>query len=406
MKERNVAILGLILLLSGILFSQTVQTFGYIRNSVYTYASQKENLSTETTTHTRLYQTINLNAGLKQWANIQFHFAGRALTDLAQTDLEDIKRFKAYRLSLSGKGLFNNALDFEVGRQFLYPGIILGSLDGLNVVLKPWKKINLQIYGGVESHLLRAFKMYRPDEATVFGGRIKFHHFLATNWHLVYLQKQYHGQTQWQILGLNLANYSLRNLTVLMQSHYDLLHNRLHRFYLSARYQLNPKWFFSTYFKQQYPQIYRTSYFETFEVEQYILAGFNVSYQWNRQFNITGMMQGIQLDEGYGNRFIVTLANANGSLGLVYEMGDLGNQLGLLANYRYELLHNLTAMIRVDVSRYRFEKRYDYDSQIANALGLSYRFSEHWSAKLEYQWLKNTNYRYDQRILNHINFIW
>lgn len=406
MKKRNVFVLCLVLLWSGVLFSQTVKTNGYVRNSVYSYATQRGNGSTETKTHTRLYQTLNVNAALGQLPNIQLHFAGRALTDLAQTDLEDIKRFKAYRLSVSGKGLFHNFLDFELGRQFLYPGVLLGSLDGLNLILKPWKYLNWQIYGGVESHLLRAFKIYEPDEATVFGSRIKLNHLLNTNWHLIYLQKIYHSKTQWQIVGLNLANYSLPNLTVLLQSHYDLVNSRLHRLYLSARYRFNRKLMFSGYVKQQYPQVYNTSYFEIFEVEKYLLAGFNAAYQLSNRFNVTAMVQGVQLDEGYGNRFIVTLGDANGSLGLIYETGDLGNQLGLLMDYRYEILHNLMATISVDFSRYRFEKRFDYDSQIANALGLSYRFSRHWNARLEYQWLTNTNFKYDQRILNHINFIW
>ncbi len=406
MKKRNVLMVCLVLLGSSVLFSQTVKTNGYIRNSVYSYATQKTEGSTATETHTRLYQTINVNVSSGQLSAIQLHFAGRALTDLAETDLSDLKRFKAYRFSVSGKGLFHNFLDFELGRQFLYPGLILGSLDGLNLTVKPWKNISWQIYGGMESHLLRAFKMYQPSEATVFGSRIKLNHLLNTNWHLVYLQKMYHSQTQWQIVGLNVANYSLPHLTVLLQSHYDLVNNRMHRLYLSARYQVNRKLFLSGYVKEQYPQVYNTSYFEIFEVEQYLLAGFNAAYQLNNRFNLTAMVQGVQLEEGYGNRFIVTLGDANGSLGLIYESGDLGNQLGLLIDYRYEILKNLLATVSVDFSRYRFEKRFDYDSQIANALGLSYRFSKHWNARLEYQWLRNTDFKYDQRVLNHINFIW
>ena len=406
MKNRNILIWGLILVWSGLLLSQAVRTNGYIRNSVYSFATQKGEDTTATEIHTRLYQTLNLNASALAFPRIEFHFAGRALTDLAQTDLQDIKRFKAYRLSLSGRGLFNNFLDFEIGRQFLYPGVILGSLDGVNVTLKPLQHVQWQIYGGVESHLLRAFKMYQPSEATVFGSRIKLNRLYHTNWHLIYLQKMSHSQTQWQIVGLNVANFSIPRLTLLLQSHYDLVNKRLHRLYASARYQFNRKLMFSGYVKEQYPQIYNTSYFEIFEVESYLLAGFDLAYRLSKRFTVSGIVQGVQLDEGYGNRFIVTLNDANGSLGVIYEAGDLGNQLGLLMDYRYEIMHNLLATVSIDLSRYRFEKRFDYDSQIANALGLRYRFSKHWTARLEYQWLTNTDFKYDQRILNHINFIW
>ena len=406
MKKRNVFVLCLVLLWSSVLFSQAVETNGYVRNSVYSYATQKGDGSTETETHTRLYQTLNANATLGQLPNIQLHFAGRALTDLAQSDLQDIKRFKAYRLSISGKGLFHNFMDFELGRQFLYPGVILGSLDGLNLVIKLRKHLSWQIYGGVESHLLRAFKMYKPNEAAIFGSRLKFKNLWHTNVHLIYLQKNYHSQTQWQIVGLNVSNYSIRHLILLMQSHYDLINNRFHRLYLSARYQFNQKLILNVYLKQQYPQVYNTSYFEIFEVDRYLLSGLNIAYLINNRFNITAMVQGVQLEEGYGNRLIMSFGDQHGSVGLIYEMGDLGNQLGLLADYRYEVLHHLLITFRVNFSRYRFEKRFDYDSQLANALGLTYRFSKHWTARLEYQWLTNTQFKYDQRILNHINFTW
>lgn len=401
-----------IFIVCGILFgmfalnAQTVtKTSGFLRNSVYTYAVPKTIGSSETEMHTRLYQTIGFEVA-PFGPNIRMHFAGRALTDLNDSNLDDVKRFKAYRLSISGKGLFHNLVDFELGRQFLYPGVILGSLDGLNLVLKPFSFFSWQLYGGVESHLLRAFKMYEFAEATVFGTRFMFHNLWNTNVHLVYLQKEFHSQTQWQIVGLNVSNFSIHNLTLLLQSHYDLVNKRFHRLYLSAQYQFNKKLIVSAYVKQQYPQVYNTSYFEIFEINRYLLSGLSVAYQINNRFNITSVIQGVQLQEGYGNRFILSFGDRNGSVGMIYELGDLGNQIGFLADYRYQILHNLLATLHVDFSRYRFEKRFDYDSELANALGLSYRFSKHWNARLEYQWLTNDRYKYDQRILNHINFIW
>lgn len=191
-----------------------------------------------------------------------------------------------------------------------------------------------------------------------------------------------------------------------MQAHYDLVNSRFHRLYLSGRYQFNSKFLVNAYVKQQYPQIYNNSYFQIFEVKRYLLSGFSLIYQLNDRWALNGTMQGVQLDEGYGNRFIAMVSNRCGSLGLVYETGDLGNQLGALFDYRYQLMKNLLLNLSVDYSRYRFEERYDYDSQLANAIGLNYQFSDHWNVQLEYQWLQNADYKSDQRILNHISFVW
>ena len=56
--------------------------------------------------------------------------------------------------------------------------------------------------------------------------------------------------------------------------------------------------------------------------------------------------------------------------------------------------------------RYRFEEIYAYENQLANALRLTYAYSQHWKTDLEYQLLNNKFKDTDHRVLNHIHFIW
>ncbi len=385
--------------------AQGIQFSGFVRNSVYAYSAQKTPDSDKTELHTRLYQTLHTDVYFKQLGGWQMHIAGRALTDLAESDLSELKRFKAYRFSISKKNLFH-MIDLEIGRQFLHPGLVLGSIDGLNVTLKPLPWFSWQVYGGVESHLLRAAKIYDFEEATVLGTQFKFTNLFNSTASLVYLQKRRQGTTQWQLVGLNFFNHRIDNLLILLQAHYDLVNNRFHRLYLSGRYRLNSKFLINAYVKQQYPQIYNDSYFKIFEVEKYWLSGLNCVYQLTENYALSAMMQGVQLEEGYGNRFIVLLSTKNGNLGVVYELGDLGNQLGALFNYRYQLMRHLLLTLNLDYTRYRFEKQFDYDHQLANAVGLQYQFLKHWNLRLEYQWLQNKDYKSDQRVLNHISFVW
>jgi len=383
-------------------FAQNITSRGRVGNSIYVYEDQDGG---ESSTITRFYQTVRFNGGLKSMAHVKLNIAGRVLSQFGGSDLSDELRYNAYRVSISANHLLNNKLDFELGRQFLHPGLILGGLDGLNMVYRPSRKMGIQLYGGVESHLLKAVKIYNADDALVYGGTFRYNNFFHTNAQLVYLQKQSSNEAIWQIVGLNLANYSVQNLSLILQAHYDLVNSRMHRLYASSTYRLS-KLSANIYYKQQHPQIYGNSYFQIFKVSDYQLLGLNLAYQLSKRFALNGSMQGVQLEEGFGNRYMLSLEDPNGSIGVIYETGDLGEQLGLMLDYGYEILPDLIASFSVDYSRYRFEEIYEYDRQLANALRLDYRFLDNWRFDLEYQWLNNRIMKSDQRILNHIQFIW
>jgi hypothetical protein len=302
--------------------------------------------------------------------------------------------------------LFNNLLDFEIGRQFLHAGIPFGSLDGLNLILRPGSNLTWQIYGGVESDLFREFKVYEFDEATVYGSALTYRQFFNTDVQLAYLQKMKKSENQWQVVGLNLNNYSLKTLQFLMQAHYDLVNSRLHRLYASARYTPSRKISLSLYARQQHPQIYGDSYFRIFEVEQYTQAGLNVNYALTPRYGVTAGLQYFTVEEGSGQRIILAVNDLHGSAGVVYETGDLGDQVSVMLDYGYEIWKNLVASVGVNYTRYRFEEIYEYENQMANTARLHYSITKHWKADLEYQWLINRFSNSDNRLLNHIHFIW
>ena len=397
--------LFLIFTLNHILFSQDIETSGRVTNSIYVFEGKKTDGTTGATTHTLLYQYLRFSAKARELNNLSFNVSARALTDLAQS-LESEERFRAYRLSISMQNLFNNFLDFEIGRQFLHPGITLGSLDGANVNLKFTKQLNWQIYGGVETHLFRAFKIYEFDQAAVYGTKIKYRQLLNSDLELAYLHKRSNSVDQWQIAGFNFSNYSLEWIQFLGQLHYDLVNSRIHRIYFTTRFLPNHKWNLIFNYKQQYPQIYGDSFFKIFNVYQYHQAGISAGYAITDRYSINGRYNLIQLKEGQGHRAVVTLSDLNGSIGVFFEGGDLGNQLGVVLDYGYEFLPGLIASLSVDYSRYKFEEIYEYENQLANALRVVYKFAENWRVDLEYQLLNNRFKDSDHRVLNHIHFVW
>ena len=159
--------------------------------------------------------------------------------------------------------------------------------------------------------------------------------------------------------------------------------------------------------KQQHPQIYADSYYTMFDLYNYQQAGLGANWFFSDKYSLTVNFHYFKLEEeGDGQRIMVAVNDYNGSVGVVYETGDLGDQLGLMANYGYEFLPGLVGSLSIDYQRYRLGELYDYEDQIGNALRLTYSFAGHWKIAAEYQLLNNLISSTDQRFLNHIHFIW
>jgi len=297
-------------------------------------------------------------------------------------------------------------MDLVIGRQFLHPGTVLGGLDGVFTKFTVSKHISLNLYGGVESHLLRSMKIYKTNDALTIGGLFQIQKIFSSKLQLLYLQKNSNNGAYWQIAGINFENRILPHIQFTIQSHYDLINSRFHRLLFSAKYYLARKMFFSLGYKSQYPQVYSNSFFTIFEPEAYRQYKLSCSYKILKDYFVSGQFQFIKFETETANRLFLTLYNNNGSIGCILESGYAGSQLGVMFDYLYELTPDLIASINVDYSRYRLEKVYQFENQVSNAARLTYKFNRMLQFVLEYQWLTNRYKKQDSRLLNHIHFSW
>jgi len=397
MKKKNIIlILGLLAIFTGTSYAQGLQFHGNVTNSIYSFE--------DTTSHTRMYQFVRMSLEAPQYANMSLNASLRALSDFNES-LDDEDRFKAYALNLKIKRLFNR-LDLTLGRQFLHPGTVLGGLDGLNATFAITKNIELAGYGGTEAHFNRSLKIYKAEDSFVAGGLFTWKNLWSNNIQLFYLQKANEEDTFWGITGANLVSRLIPRTNLHAQVHYDTENSQLHRLLISARNYLSQKLSLSLGFKSQQPQVYSNSFYQIFDVDGYNQYKLGWAYNLNKNYLLSGQYQFIQFDDDNANRVFLTFGNMNGSVGLVYETGYAGEQLGVVLDYAYDINPSLIASVNVDYSRYKTEKIYEFDNQIANAARLSYRFKRHWSADVEVQWLTNRFKDSDARILNHIHYSW
>ncbi len=397
---KNIKIIVIVSLLS-IFFSSTASAknfyfHGNVRNSIYSYE--------DSTAHTRVYQFLRMSLDAPKLQHMSVNASVRALSDLTES-LDNGDRLKAYELNVQFQKLFNH-LNVVLGRQFLHPGTVLGGLDGLFAKYQFTKNIALAAYSGVESHFNRSFKIYKTEDSFAAGGYVEWKKLLSSNFQLFYLQKSNDDGIFWSLTGLNLTSSLIPKTNLNMQAHYNTENSQLHRILLSARHRVNDQLSFSVGFKNQYPQVYANSYFTIFEANPYHQYTVGCSYLFRQDFSLNGQYQLLQFEEDAANRIFLTVGNVNGSFGLIYESGYAGEQLGLIADYAHAITPSLIASVNVDYSRYRTEKVYEFENQIANAARLSYRFKKHWSVDLEYQWLANRFKESDSRILNHIKYSW
>ncbi len=389
-------ILSIVLaLLASAAFAQ-VGFHGSVRNSVYAYEGDE--------THTRVYQYVRLNA-ISPCKKFTLQTSLRALTD-AQETLDSQDRFKLYSLRFNGEGLLNNSLDFSVGRLFLHPGTTLGALDGATLTYSFAKHFAVTAYGGVESHFKRSFNVYETTDSQVLGGLLSVQNYFSSKLQLLYLRKANDDATFWHLTGLNFDTALLPKTIVRLQSHYDIEQSRLHRFLLSARNTWSSKLMTTVEYKQQFPQVYANSYFAIFTPMAYQRLRFGAAYEFIPNYNFQLNYQFVMFEDDNANQVYASIGNNLGDIGLVFENGYAGDQIGFMFDVFYEVLPNLVASLYVDYSKYRVEEIYEYDNQLANAARLSYRIGRHLTIDAEYQWLQNRFQSSDSRFLNHISFVW
>ncbi|MBN1999325.1 hypothetical protein JW935_17330 [candidate division KSB1 bacterium] len=381
-----------LLTFSRLSFPSGIRFHGSAKNSIYSYESDKK--------HTRIYQYARLNIGTLD-DKLKLNLSARVLSDVKKT-LPDNRRYNAYLLNLQYK---YNSLDLTLGRQFLHPGTPLGGVDGLTAKYGINHKFAVCLFGGKESHYLHSFDV-NPDVKSVFGGYVELLRLYDSHFQLLYLQKSIKTTTEWQISGLNLTNTSIPRTKIRLQSHYDMQNDRMHRLLASARTRFTDKISIEVAYKSQYPQVYTSSFFTIFSPEAYTRYRTGLNFEIFSGYFINAYYSFINFKTDPAQKVHLTVANDNGGIGLLYESGYAGDQLAFTFDYAYVLLPNLTASLYVDYSKYRTETIYEYDSQLANAVRLSYTATRYLSIDAEYQWLTNRFKESDSRFLNHISYHW
>ena len=384
----------------------------------------------------RGFLMIVLLLGLTIPVTAQFHYSGSLQSSLYAFDTPDVEQANFYqglqlRLSheklqnayLSGYGrmawkgkdkpddrLYNlyanwqassKKVQLRLGRQFVYAGVINGTVDGILAQVRPTADMTIKLLAGLEAPITRELSPVGSDSSAV-GGYIDYRLPFDAKIALSYYQRQRDEETVWQLVGFGLNGTYRDNLYYHAQIDQNLKSEELQ----GMRYRLDyfyRKWSFYGEYRQQRPRIFEDSFFRIFQMDGFNQTRGGRTYQRNRyQLGVQYVFTDYQLDQG--NQVITTVQNDWGLIGLVFQDGYGGKNVGAYGEVNYDVLPTLT--LRAYSSYYNYERQTTEISEDATSFsgGAIFRPTEALALRAEVQESINSAADHDLRGLFRLSY--
>jgi hypothetical protein len=391
MKKIFLLSLFLIFTLHCLVYAQ-VKFSGMTQSSIYAWENADESEQVD------YYQHVNARASLESYRDLYLktYFRFGRTGDPAEWK-ERI--YNAYLNFLSPCRKW----DARIGRQFVYSGVMNGTVDGISLNIRPIDKVALKILAGMEAPIDRSLELTQWDDGNVIGAFGSYKVAEAFNVSASYVQKTRSEEMYWQLAGGSLSGKVLNNL--FYQAQYE--HNLKTSQYQTMRFRLNyllTKWNLFAEYNSQRPKIYEDSFFQIFEQTAFNQIRAGGGYQiGNYNIGLHDVYTMYEENEST-NQIHATVSGTYGMIGLLYQSGYGGDNTGVYGAIRYSVLNNL--ILHVRSSYYQYERQTTAISEDATAVsgGITYKLSSSWQVKAEVQERINSYYNNDVRGLFRIRY--
>ena len=369
-----------------------VKFSGMTQSSVYAWENYAENQLID------YYQHVNARVSLESYRDLYLktYFRFGRTGDPAEWKE---RVYNAYLNFLSPCRKW----DARLGRQFVYSGVMNGTVDGIMLNVRPIKDVTLKVLAGMEAPIDRSLELTKWADGNVIGAFGSYKVAEAFNISASYVQKSNSDEMYWQQAGGSLSGTVLNNLYY--QAEYE--HNLKTSQFQAMRYRLNylyTKWNIFAEYNSQRPRIYEDSFFQIFEQTAFNQIRSGIGYQLgNYNIGLHDVYTMYEEDETT-NQIHATVSGSYGMIGLLYQGGYGGDNTGVYGSIRYSLMPNLILHLRS--SYYQYERQTTAISEDATAIsgGLTYKLSTSWQVKAEVQERINSYYDNDVRGLFRIRY--
>ena len=306
--------------------------------------------------------------------------------------------------------IYNTYLDWKsenkdwhvrLGRQFTYYGAITGTLDGAMLDMHLFDKLNIKLFGGFDAPYNRKLAVSGND-STAYGAYLSYNVLESTRIDLSYFQRKRNNEVAWEQASFALNGRNFEDLYYQLQYDHNLLTDQYQGIRGRVTYYMD-KWSFTGEYASQKPRIAEDSFFRIFDIKAYDQVRGGLTYNiGNYQMGLQYVFTNYSTEQG--NQVIVTAANNWGLIGVVFQNGFSGNNIGVYGDVRYQVLSGLTA--KLYSSYYNYERQTTDISEDATSFagGLEYKPLTDLLLSAEVQESINSYYDNDVRGLFRLNY--
>lgn len=298
----------------------------------------------------------------------------------------------------------SNQQRFQVrlGRQFLYKGVLNGSVDAVKIRLRPAPNLDVHAVGGLAVPFDRRLELQKWSEGGILGAYAAYQ-VAGQQVNVSYVQRVRDDRIAWRQVGAALSGAWKKKVYYQGQFDYNLEQST----YQAMRYRLTyqaPRWSLFGEYNSQKPRIFEDSFFNIFRLVAFdqFRGGFNIlvaGYQLGAQYLHT-----LYERDETGDEVVLSVGTPWGTVGAVYQTGFGGDNVGLFGEVRYDVLNNLT--VRLHGSHYNYQRRSIAFHEDATAFsgGLMFRPVRALMLQAEVQESMNSFYSNNVRALVRVSY--
>ena len=313
-------------------------------------------------------------------------------------------------------------LDLKFGRQYVYSGVGIGSIDGIMSKVKLKKIADFEIYGGVPVSWYNDLKIQKWNENRMYGFRVVPRMFLKTLFGISYTRKfnkpipyNIPGKytfKKWNITSDAMDLFGVDFYTKLSEKidaygriDFDMTFNDIYRgnFYFNT--PLKEKFSLSAEYYFRKPRIYSNSIFSVFAQSDNHEYWMRIYYNVKKNLNISGGIAVVEYSDDRGFRYNLNLNTEYVNIGYNRTSGYSGRLDGLTGSVNYPIRKNIWLRSGSNIMRYRlFESLEDFKNLLSTFVGVHMIPKKSFTLDIEAQGLHNYNYTSDFRILFQSNY--
>ena len=149
----------------------------------------------------------------KTYLNTYFRIAYRA----------DLAKWEERVHNLYYNQNFGKNYSFRLGRQFMYHGVINGTMDVLKLSGQFGKNLRVHLLGGVEAPYNRELKIQQSDKGSVLGAYASYRFKGRNSIDVSYVHKERNSELYWEQAGAAIQGYFSEHFYYYARIDYNLI---------------------------------------------------------------------------------------------------------------------------------------------------------------------------------------